>query len=325
MIGSPATGAQACAYGTNALRSFAQPSGLRTALTITIDWGLIAAAVLAAESSRSWWIYGLSVLVISRQFNALFELHHHAIHGNLFRIRHRNERFDWLYSVPLLIRVSEDRHEHMEHHRTFVIDDSYIWGTGYGLDPSRCSDRSYMIWFLLARPFVGVLQYDAFRSVLTNPGWKEPRFRRAVLIYWALVLAALSLAGRPEWILWYWLVPYFTLYQVLFFWDDMIGHYNCPLTGTRDMRGLWFRLMAVHGTGYHNVHHRHPKIPWFNQRRATRAFIDEESMDVARGFADAIRQMVVLCGGREETRPGTRPITRDKKSPVIREIGRQMP
>jgi fatty acid desaturase len=173
MIGSPATGAQACAYGTNALRSFAQPSGLRTALTITIDWGLIAAAVLAAESSRSWWIYGLSVLVISRQFNALFELHHHAIHGNLFRIRHRNERFDWLYSVPLLIRVSEDRHEHMEHHRTFVID--------------------------------------------------------------------------------------------------------------------------------------------------------EESMDVARGFADAIRQMVVLCGGREETRPGTRPITRDKKSPVVREIGRQMP
>ena len=107
------------------------------------------------------------------------------------------------------------------------------------------------------------------------------------------MLLSLALAGRPEWIFWYWLVPYFTTYQIFFFWDDMIGHYNCPQTGTRDMRGLWFRLMATHGTNYHNIHHKYPRIPWFNQKRATALFIDERSIDVAHGFTGAIRQMVI--------------------------------
>lgn len=297
MIGPalPTSALAARASAAKILRSLARRSGLRTVLTLAFDWGLIAAAVLASAWTRSLWIYGLSVVVISRQMNALFELHHQAIHGNLFRTLEWNERLDWLYSIPLFTRVPDDRDEHMEHHGTFRVEtrDDLVWGTGYGLDLARRTDRSYMIWFLLVRPFVGILQFDAFRSVVLNPSWKRPGFRGAVAIYWASVLLLLTFAGRLEWIVWYWLVPYFSLYQVLFFWDDMIGHYNCPQTGTREMRGLWFRLLATHGTAYHNVHHLYPKIPWFNQKRATALFVDERAVDVAHGFADAIRQVMV--------------------------------
>jgi len=276
---------------------FVRGSHARTVLTLVFDWALIAAAVFASEWTRSTWIYGLCLIVIARQMNALYELHHHAIHGNLFRSRRWNERMDWLYSIPLFIRVAEEREEHMEHHRTYGIEDKdYLeWGSGYGLDPSRRTSLSYMLWFLLVRPFVGVLQVYALIEVVNNPGWMQPGFRRALAFFWATVLSALLWAGRLEWAFWYWLVPFFTVQPVLFFWDDMIGHYNCPRTGTRDMRGPWFRMMAAHGAAYHNVHHRCAKIPWYKQARASALLEDEGAMDVARGFVDAIRQMAVAC------------------------------
>src|SRR5881628_2297565 len=147
---------------TNALGSLARRRAQRAALALAFDWGLVATAVFASAQMHSLWVYGVAVLVISRQMNALFELHHHAIHDNLFGTRKWNERLDWLYSIPLFTRVCEDRDEHMEHHRSFRVDakDHLTWGRGYGLDPARRTDRGYMIWFLLVRPFIGVLQYD---------------------------------------------------------------------------------------------------------------------------------------------------------------------
>jgi fatty acid desaturase len=87
-------------------------------------------------------------------------------------------------------------------------------------------------------------------------------------------------------------VPRFTVFPILFFWDDMLGHYNCPLTGTREMRGLWFRIFGAHGTNFHNIHHLHPAIPWFNMERATRLALDESAVDVSHGFLDGMRQLV---------------------------------
>ena len=63
-------------------------------------------------------------------------------------------------------------------------------------------------------------------------------------------------------LLWHWIVPRLTAFPVLFFWDDMLGHYNCPQTGTREMRGLWFRIFSTHGTGFRpDVLRQAPRAP----------------------------------------------------------------
>jgi fatty acid desaturase len=64
----------------------------------------------------------------------------------------------------------------------------------------------------------------------------------------------------------------------------MLGHYNCPRTGTREMRGLWFRIFSTHGTDFHNIHHLYPAIPWFNMEKATKLAIDETQVDLAPGL-----------------------------------------
>jgi len=53
------------------------------------------------------------------------------------------------------------------------------------------------------------------------------------------------------------------------------------------------RLHKSYGTDFHNVHHLYPAIPWFNMERATQLAIDETRVDLARGFADGMRQLAV--------------------------------
>ena len=275
------------------LRQLCRRSHLRTALALAADWAVIVAAVWLSLRFPAAWVYLLSVLVISRQMNVLSELHHHALHGNLFRSRRLNSTFEFLYSLPLFVCLSADRAEHLEHHRTYSVanNDHLEWGRGYGLAPLRERSPAYMLWFLLLRPFCGVLQYDALKGLVLSPFWRDRSCRRAMLIFWGLVMAGFTLAGRPGLLFWYWLVPYFTFFQVFYFWDDMMGHFNCPQTGTREMRGLAFLLFTGHGTTHHNIHHLCPAIPWYNMPRATRIFINPAEVDVARGFWSGIRQM----------------------------------
>ncbi|MFY9825945.1 MAG: fatty acid desaturase [Thermoanaerobaculia bacterium] len=274
------------------LRELSRRSDLRAFLTIAADWGVIVLAAALGETFSRPWLIPLAAIVIGRQMNALFELHHHAIHANLFTRKSWNSRLQFFYSLPLATTLAADRDDHMDHHRTYVENDSLTWGTGYGLDPARRQDRRYMTWFLWLRPFLGPLQLADLKEVLTSKRWRDPAYRNPVAAFWLSAVAVFLLLGRLDLLLWYWLVPRFTIFPILFFWDDMMGHYNCPRTGTREMRGLWFRLFGSHGTSFHNIHHLYPAIPWFNMERATRLVLDESEVDVAHGFVDGMRQLV---------------------------------
>src|SRR3954453_4252431 len=101
------------------LRRLYRRSNARASLTIAFDWGMILAVAWACEVFRVPGLYLLGVIVIARQMNALFELHHHAIHANLFSRKIWNSRLQLFYSLPLGVTVESDRDDHMEHHRTF--------------------------------------------------------------------------------------------------------------------------------------------------------------------------------------------------------------
>ena len=277
------------------LRRMSRRSAARALLAITLDWGLIFVVVALCEKLSSLWIYLLGVVVISRQMNALYELHHHAMHNNLFPRKRWNRSLELFYSLPLWNTVASDLADHMEHHRTFntVEKDYQRWGTGYGLDPARRHDRRYMTWFLWIRPFLGPLQWADLKELLSLARWRDPAYRKPVILFWAGVVITFLATGRLDLLFWYWIVPRFTFFPVLFFWDDMLGHYNCPRTGTRELRGLWFRIFSTHGTDCHNIHHLYPAIPWFNMEAATKLAIDETQVDCARGFVDGMRQLVV--------------------------------
>jgi fatty acid desaturase len=276
------------------LRSMVARDGRRSVITILADWAVVVAAVIACELLRSPWVYAAAVVVIARQMNALSELHHHAMHGNLFRRKPWNRRLQIFYSLPLWTTIEADLEDHMDHHRNYnTTEKDYLsWGSGYGLDLARRTNRSYMVYFLWIRPLLGPLQLADLRELVSLKRLRSPA-QRPVVLFWLAALGVFALAGRLDLLFFYWLVPRLTIFPVFFFWEDMLGHYNCPLTGTRDFRGLWFWIFSPHGTAFHNVHHLCPSLPWFNMAAGTRLLVDETHIDVAHGFLDGMRQLAV--------------------------------
>ncbi len=114
----------------------------RALAAIVFDWAVIVAAAAVSERVRLPGIYLVALVIIARQMNALFELHHHAIHCNLFRRKAWNTRLQFFYSLPLGFTVGAERDDHMEHHRTFntVEKDYQSWGSGNGLNTGPRGD-----------------------------------------------------------------------------------------------------------------------------------------------------------------------------------------
>src|SRR3954467_1641638 len=177
------------------LRRLARRSDARAFLTIATDWGVVFLAAALSERFFHPWLLPLAVIVIARQMNALFELHHHAIHANLFTRKSWNSRLQLFYSLPLTTTIGADRDDHMDHHRTYnTVEKDYLtWGTGYGLDPARRHDRRYMVWFLWIRPFLGSLQFSDLKEILTSKRWRDPAYRNPVAALWLCAVAVFLL------------------------------------------------------------------------------------------------------------------------------------
>jgi fatty acid desaturase len=281
------------------LRTLVARRSGRSVLAIVRDWTVVCVVALICERLKSPFAYLAGVVLIARQMNALSELHHHAMHGNLFRARQWNVRLQFLYSLPLLTTIQADLEDHLEHHRHYIAQDSLAWGTGYGLDLRRRSEPTYMLYFLWIRPFLGPLQLSEIleitspKRLFSSTGWP-------VAAFWTVAISAFFFTNHLPILFWYWIIPRVTLYPVLFFWEDMLGHYNCPMTGTRDFRGLWFRFLSPHGTAFHNLHHLYPAIPWFNMAFGTSLLVDEACVDIAHGFLDGMRQLSRFGGADSE-------------------------
>ena len=69
------------------------------------------------------------------------------------------------------------------------------------------------------------------------------------LVFWAVVVGVFYWFEALHLLL-YWFVPLLVVHPVLFFWHDMAQHFNVMKSPTRDVRGLFYRLMVCpHGSG----------------------------------------------------------------------------
>ena len=286
------------------IKALKRRSNARALLGIAIDWAIVVGAVAAGEHLGTRWAYLLAVIVIATRINAFsFTWVHEAIHGNLFARKSWNDALDFLYGLPVFKPVAIARRLHMAHHRDYV-DESRSPNFGYdywGIDETNSSDRGHLLWIWWLRPLTGYYTWKFLRMRL---GDLLTSVQGAVrfLVFWAVVVGVFYWFEALHLLL-YWFVPLLVVHPVLFFWHDMAQHFNVMKSPTRDVRGLFYRLMVCpHGSGaYHNLHHLHATIPWFNLRCASELLIDDPSVDIAHGFFDLSMQIASVR--REARRP----------------------
>lgn len=260
------------------LRRLSSLSNRRAALDIAATWGVIVAALVAAEGVGRWWAYVAAAAVVGSRQGALANLAHDAWHGLCFVPRSLNNRIGaWLYAYPVGIPFHHDRRRHLAHHTRVGFRDDPDW---VNYSNTGRQTRARLIGFLAGR-LLGTL--------LLSTVWSVAVRRRARI---AVADDARGLPARHEWLriaacqallvgaftsgigVWayplLWLLPLSTIAAFCSVVRAFVEHNDeddeVPVEHRlRDyspgpLEAAWFSPCHFH---YHALHHAYPSIPHY--------------------------------------------------------------
>ncbi len=263
-----------------AARRLARSDNHTNFLFIGVDWSIMVVAAALSQLAGGPLLYLLAVVAIGSRLRALANLMHEASHYKLFRNRTLNTVMGRVACAwPVVESLGVYTREHNLHHRTLWISDA---------DPDR---RLYRMTDTetASRPRMGFAQFLVLHVLLVLVPWQPTRRllhdrRQLVRGLTLLAVSALLLVVVPSvgaMFALYWLVPWFTTYQMFGYWAELAEH-----------GGLWERgwdwgsrnwsghavtrfLIAPHSTDlFHLAHHWFPAVPHWRLARLDRACQD---------------------------------------------------
>jgi fatty acid desaturase len=257
---------------------------------ILLQWVAIAGLIGLSVWLAHPLVYVAVVWLIGSRMVALAEvIGHESVHNNLFARKALNRRLEFLWFLPIFETYDEYRDAHQKHHAHLLkeADPTYHDYKRWGMFESNIN--YFWVWFV--RPF---LFFDSWHLVQTiaHGLWTNLNYRRRILAFWIPAGIVIGLTGTAELLFWYWIVPLLWAYPALIFWSEVGEHYKTSNGATRNTFGLleWL-LISPHNDCYHAVHHRFPRIPWFNLGRAHKALFEPTAICESRGFLDLYRQI----------------------------------
>lgn len=269
-------------------------SDLRGWLALARDWGAIVLIAWAAERSGGAVVYAAAVLLIGAFQFAIGEcLLHEASHFHLFRTRAWNDRFEFLYSLPFLMSLSQFREEHLAHHRDLgtpkdaLIEDYRLIGL--------YRKKIDMAWLWFVKPLTGFAAY----FYLTKLSLRPFKCGAKIAAFWAAVLAAAAALGGLRLVALYWFVPMIFGHASFLYWSEIQDHFGTR-SGTRSITGALNNVL-FHNNGYHAAHHARAGVPWYRLRQAHEEHLRRDpsaALDLSSGFLETYRQLRDSVAGR---------------------------
>ena len=260
------------------LRRLSRVSNARATRDILTTWGIIVAALAAADAVGTWWAYTGAALVVSGRQAALANLAHEAWHGLCFLPRSLNNTVGaWLYAYPVGIPFTYDRRRHLAHHQRVGLRDDPDW-VNYSNDGRETPGR--LIVFLVGR-LLGTLLVSTIWSILVR---RQPRVAfangerdappRGEWLRLAACQAMLAVAGTLWLGVWayplLWLLPLSTVTAFCTVVRAFVEHHTEDDTAPagerlRDyapgpLEAAWFSPCHFH---FHALHHAYPSIPHY--------------------------------------------------------------
>jgi fatty acid desaturase len=250
-------------------------------LAVLEDYTVIFASILAT-TCISMWFYPIALILIGSRQRALATLLHESAHNILAK----NKTLNWLlgtFASGYLIfqQMAPYKASHcLEHHCHLANPDrdpDFKFYQNEGLYNPLTAREFYIRHIIQPLLFLRVPSYVSYliqNRFLSNGGrWWESL---AILGYWGLIISVTVWLGIGDKIIWFWLVPYFTTFQVIGWFIELSEHY--PLLGnnnidiylSRNRFSCWYEacLTSIHCENFHLVHHLFPNVPFWNQSKA---------------------------------------------------------
>jgi fatty acid desaturase len=238
-------------------------------LCIAHAWIVIAAAMALFALLPNPFTFVAAVVLIGTRQLGLAILMHDAAHGVLMRTKSWNDPVSqWLCAYPVFTDTIPYRHYHLKHHRSTQQPDDPDLGLSAPFPITRASFRRKMIRDFTGQ--TGLKQRRAqIRAALGKPGEsfavRFATFRTKLggpIVANLVLIAILTALGRPQYYLYFWLLPILTWQQVITRVRNIAEHAVVPdnndvFRNARTTYASWWEraLFAPYWVNYHVDHH----------------------------------------------------------------------
>ncbi len=252
---------------------------LANAATVVSAVALPALVVALAIWLEHWLAVLAAIPLMGFAQNRMFILHHEGAHRLLFSRRRLND----LIGITVLgwlafgTGTHHYRRAHANHHRDEFgpKEPDFLLYSFYPIAPASFRRK-------LRRDATGVSFWRIVKPRFT--GIVKPEFLNLSLRFFAgqlVVLAMFALAGKPQYYLLLWVLPYATVYQVMNRLRSISEHGG--MTRSDDRRrtshhvkqSLLSKLMVPLGVGYHLAHHVDSGVPFRNLPRFHQVLVED--------------------------------------------------
>jgi fatty acid desaturase len=273
------------AISRDSVQALSVPSRSKTGLDFLLVWGVIAAAIIAANAIDRPYAYALAIVVIGARQNALATLAHEGWHSLLFPSRRLNHIVaGWFYAYPIGILYHHDRERHLRHHREVGHDCDPDW-INY---TSRDRETSGRLLAYLASLLCGRLLFSTLFSFARRGG---PRIGvettgvlgelSRVILCQAFLFSVMTFATGHWWTYpLLWMLPLATFAGFFANFRALIEHVAvrddvAPEDRLRDIEARWIErfFIAPSHFNYHALHHAHPSLPHYNLPSGKEAYL----------------------------------------------------
>ncbi len=256
-------------------------------LFIFADYLIIFSSILSSIYLNNIFIYAMSMILIGSRMRALENLLHDASHFQLFKNKKLNDFAGmFLCAFPIVNSLFAYRKAHLNHHRYFGdknLDPDLIRYKKMGMDDSPLKKRNIQLFFLKIFLLINTFKYiiGTLKSfVYCNDAPFHELLNR--FLYYMVFLSFLFYFDLWGLFLLYWVVPFFTTFQVIRQMSEISEHGGIykeeePIKMTRNnfCHPVLQFLIYPHNDFCHLVHHLAPFVAHYNLLKAHHVFCDE--------------------------------------------------
>ncbi|QDU90027.1 Fatty acid desaturase [Pirellulimonas nuda] len=302
------------------VRRLSQIRPWRSVGLITLQWGVVVAAMTCALYFPYWWVYLIAGVVIATRQQAIGVLVHDGAHWLLFKNHTVNDIVcDLFLGFPSNLSTTLYRSTHFQHHRYVNTEedcdlaaqrDDHEWFDW----PKTRSE----LWWTMLRSITGLNAYRAWPLVKQWAPWMHmtdpitPAFplrarvlyvANIVAVYTAIALGFRYAPGNTLVVVLLYIIPTMTLLNLFNRLRATSEHVGLAdeqdeLGATRSVAPSWWERLTVCpvGVNYHLEHHLFPSVPGPNLARLHRHLMQDDDYrrraHVTRGYAGAVNELM---------------------------------
>ncbi|MEM6835150.1 MAG: fatty acid desaturase family protein [Pseudomonadota bacterium] len=283
---SPTWGAQYPYISNLEMKQLSKITPWRTTAALVFDWAAIFISAWAAQESGAWWAYACAIVVIAGRLHALAGLVHDFAHYHYIKNKKRSDLIGNIFAAwPLLITVESYRNNHLAHHRHTNLDKDPDWQAKLGVKKFTFPMAPGAAIRLFLSYFVGIGALDDMRSALKRihvaadkPALTEKLLR---IGFYSLVVGAITALGLWQQVLFFWVLPFFTLFFFFMYVRSVAEHFGSSmdhgheLGASRTVLPAWWEgwLFSPHNLNYHLDHHLYPTVPFYRLKALHKALM----------------------------------------------------